>query len=102
MVLNLNLPRSEVKSAFMSAARALPYVLDVTIFGNSLHLLVRSEIPEGQIRRDLEAAAGAPVAIRSIEASLEDVFVRLTRLQIEERGEVPASAAAATASGSPA
>jgi len=88
-------------AAFMTAARALPYVLDVTIFGNSLHLLVRSEIPEGQIRRDLEEAAGAPVAIRPIEASLEDVFVRLTRLQIDERGDVPASAAAAaTATGS--
>jgi ABC-type multidrug transport system ATPase subunit len=81
-------------AAFMSGARALPYVVDVTIFGNSLHLLVRSEIPDAQIRRDLEAAAGAPVAIRPIEASLEDVFVRLTRLQIEQRGEAPAVAAA--------
>ena len=79
----------------MSAARALPYVEDVTIFGNSLHLLVRSEIPEDQIRRDLERAARAPVAIRPIEASLEDVFVRLTRLQIEQRGEVPAAAGSA-------
>jgi hypothetical protein len=51
---------------------------------------MRSEIPEDQIRRDLEKAAGAPVAIRPIEASLEDVFVRLTRIQIEQRGETPA------------
>jgi ABC-2 type transport system ATP-binding protein len=80
-------------ASFMTAARKLPYVEDVTIFGNSLHLLVRDEVPEGQIRRDLEEAAGAPVAIRPIEASLEDVFVRLTRLQIDERGEVPAVAA---------
>jgi hypothetical protein len=34
------------------------------------------------------------VAIRPIEASLEDVFVRLTRMQIEERGEIPAAAVA--------
>jgi len=85
-------------ASFMSEARALPYVDDVTIFGNSLHLLVRSEIPEATIRRDLQQAAGAPVAIRPIEASLEDVFVRLTRLQIEQRGEAPAIAAPGSAS----
>ena len=85
-------------AAFMSGARALPYVVDVTIFGNSLHLLVGSEVPEATIRRDLQQAAGAPVAIRPIEASLEDVFVRLTRLQIEQRGEAPAVAAPGSAS----
>src|SRR5438105_9175772 len=79
-------------AAFMSQARALPYVEDVTIFGNSLHLLARSDVAEEQIKRDLEQAAGARVEIRPIEPSLEDVFVRLTRLQIEQRGEVPAQA----------
>jgi ABC-type multidrug transport system ATPase subunit len=82
-------------AAFMSEARALPYVEDVTIFGNSLHMLVRSDVPAERIARDLEEAAGAPVQIRPIEPSLEDVFVRLTRLQIDERGEVPAAAGAA-------
>ena len=33
-------------ASFMTAARELPYVEDVTIFGNSLHLLVRSDVPE--------------------------------------------------------
>ena len=79
-------------ASFMSAARALPYVEDVTIFGNSLHLLVRSDVPEERIARDLEEAARAPVRIRPIEPSLEDVFVRLTRLQIDQRGEVPEAA----------
>jgi len=79
-------------AAFMSEARALPYVEDVTIFGNSLHLLVRSEVSAERIARDLEEAAGSPVQIRPIQPSLEDVFVRLTRLQIEQRGEVPAAA----------
>jgi ABC-2 type transport system ATP-binding protein len=82
-------------AAFMTEARSLPYVEDVTIFGNSLHLLVRSEIPENRIRQDLEQAAGAEVEIRPIAASLEDVFVRLTRIQIEQRGDVPAAAGAA-------
>jgi ABC-type multidrug transport system ATPase subunit len=74
-------------AAFMTQARGLPYVEDVTIFGNALHLLVRSDVPEAQIARDLEEAARAPVAIRPIEASLEDVFVRLTRIESELGGE---------------
>ncbi len=82
-------------AAFMSTARALPYVEDVTIFGNSLHLLVRSDVPAERLKQDLEKATGAAVETRPIEASLEDVFVRLTRLQIEERGEVPEAAGAA-------
>ncbi len=79
-------------AAVMSEARALPYVDDVTIFGNALHLLVRSGVDDRRIADDLERAAGARVRIRPIEASLEDVFVRLTRLQVEQRGETPAAA----------
>ncbi len=79
-------------AAVMSHARALPYVEDVTIFGNALHLLVRADVDDDRIARDLEQAASARVQIRPIEASLEDVFVRLTRLQVEQRGEVPAAA----------
>jgi ABC-type multidrug transport system ATPase subunit len=81
-------------AAFMSGSRSLAYVEDVTIFGNSLHLLVRSDVPEGEIKRDLEQAAGARVEIRPIQPSLEDVFVRLTKIQIELRGDVPAAAGA--------
>jgi ABC-type multidrug transport system ATPase subunit len=70
-------------AAVMGRTRDLPYVLEVTIFGNALHLLVRDEVSNAEIERDLEAAAKAPVHIRPIEASLEDVFVRLTRLQTD-------------------
>ena len=76
-------------AAFMTQARSLAYVQDVTIFGNALHMLVRSDVSEEHIAGDLEQAAGAPVAIRPIDASLEDVFVRLTRLQFEAAGEPP-------------
>ncbi len=79
-------------AAVMTQARTLPYVEDVTIFGNALHLLVRADVPDERIARDLEEASRAKVTIRPIEASLEDVFVRLTRLQIEQRGEIPAVA----------
>ena len=56
---------------------------EVTIFGNALHLLVKNEVSDPEIERDLEAAARAPVHIRPIDPSLEDVFVRLTRLQAD-------------------
>jgi ABC-type multidrug transport system ATPase subunit len=72
-------------AAVMGYARSLPYVDDVTIFGNSLHLLVRADVTDAQIARDLESAAGAAVRIRPIDASLEDVFVRLTRLAAAAR-----------------
>jgi len=70
-------------AAVMSAARRLPYVEDVTIFGNALHLLIRGGVDDGAITRDLEGASGARVEVRAIEPSLEDVFVRITRLQSE-------------------
>jgi ABC-type multidrug transport system ATPase subunit len=76
-------------AAVMQHARALPYVEDLTIFGNSLHILMRAEITDDRIARDLEAAAGAPVKVRPIDASLEDVFVRLTEIERGKRGEVP-------------
>ncbi len=82
-------------ATLLSESRTLSYVQDVTIFGNSLHLLVSSDVPADRIAQDLGRAAGAPVEVRTIAASLEDVFVRLTRSQIERRGDVPASAGAA-------
>ena len=80
-------------AAVMQHARVLPYVEDLTIFGNSLHILMRAEIPDERIARDLEAAAGAPVKVRPIDASLEDVFVRLTEIERGKRGEVGVEAA---------
>ncbi len=79
-------------AAVMGRARTLPYVEDVTIFGNALHLLVESAVPEATIARDLEATAGAKVHIRPIEPSLEDVFVRLTKIQAGKRNGAPVGA----------
>ena len=81
-------------AAVMQHARALPYVEDLTIFGNSLHILLRAEIPDDRIARDLEAAAGATVKVRPIDATLEDVFVRLTEIERGKRGEIPVEAPA--------
>jgi ABC-type multidrug transport system ATPase subunit len=79
-------------AAVMTHARALPYVEDLTIFGNALHILVRNEVSDAQVAADLRNATGVEVDIRPIAASLEDVFVRLTRMQIERRGDVPEAA----------
>lgn len=72
----------EGAAAVMGIARQRPYVEEVTIFGNALHLLVTSEATDEEIAADLSERAGTGVQIRPIAASLEDVFVRLTRLQV--------------------
>ena len=68
-------------AALMGKAREKEYVHDVTIFGNALHLLVEAGVKDETIAADLEAAAKARVRIRPIDATLEDVFVRLTKIQ---------------------
>jgi ABC-type multidrug transport system ATPase subunit len=73
---------AEGAAAVMSRARSLPYVEEVTIFGNSVHILIDSSVAEDRIAADLRAGAHADVRIRPIEAALEDVFVRLTRTQV--------------------
>jgi ABC-type multidrug transport system ATPase subunit len=67
-------------AALMGHARTLPYVEDVTIFGNSLHILVAGKHTDSEIQRDLEAETGARVVVRPIAPALEDVFVRLTKI----------------------
>jgi ABC-type multidrug transport system ATPase subunit len=74
-------------AAVMGEARALPYVDDVTIFGNALHLLIDAKVDDARITADLERSAHARVRIRPIDATLEDVFVRLTKLQAAVRPE---------------
>ena len=71
-------------AAVMGHARGLGYVEDVTIFGNALHLLLDATVPDARIAHDLETAARATVHIRPIAPALEDVFVRLTKLQEKE------------------
>src|SRR5258708_7423568 len=72
---------TEGAAAVMGKARSLPYVEDVTIFGNALHILLDNSVADEQVARDLEASAHAGVRIRPIEPALEDVFVRLTKIQ---------------------
>jgi ABC-type multidrug transport system ATPase subunit len=66
----------------MRRARALDYVQEATIFGNSVHLLVPDAVTHDDLVRDL-TESGVKVNVRPIAPSLEDVFVRLTALQAE-------------------
>ncbi len=64
----------------LDLTRSLAYVHDVTIFGNALHLLLDADVTEARVAADL-AATGEEVRVREIEPTLEDVFVRLTKVQ---------------------
>jgi ABC-type multidrug transport system ATPase subunit len=64
--------------------KALPYVNDVTIFGQALHVV--SEHPEVQLllAEDLKQSDVNVLNIREIQPSLEDVFVTLTKASMAE------------------
>jgi ABC-2 type transport system ATP-binding protein len=61
----------------LAAARALPEVLGVTVFGTGLHLVVRDPAAAPSVDAGLRRAGVVVEAIRPIEASLEDVFISL-------------------------
>ena len=71
----------------MRALDAFPYVRDATIFGDALHVLAEAGSSEA-LQRDLEGAGHGLAEVRAIPATLEDVFVTLTRLRARERGHV--------------
>lgn len=63
--------------------KAFPYVLDVTIFGQALHVVMEKSAGAEQLVSDLLAARVEVVSHREIHPSLEDVFVTLTKANIE-------------------
>ncbi len=72
---------SEGVASLMNSARTLKYVHASTIFGTSLHLLVDESVSNQKVDEDLEAFGISSVAVRDIDPSLEDVFVRLTEVK---------------------
>lgn len=68
----------------MRAIGTLGYVRDVTIFGDSLHVLVDTG-SEPRLKNDLAGLGFTATDIVPIAPTLEDVFVTLTRLQDKER-----------------
>ena len=59
-------------------ARELPYVDEVTIFGNTLHVLLSDQVTDAQVKADLSTTSTIS-GVRPLLPSLEDVFVLLTR-----------------------
>ena len=70
--------RCERLTSAMRFLNSLGYVLDATMFGDSLHVLV-SETGAARIEEDLGRNDFGKPAISSIPPTLEDVFVTLTR-----------------------
>ncbi|MFO0840763.1 MAG: ABC transporter ATP-binding protein [Phycisphaerae bacterium] len=70
----------ECRHAAMALRRvkSLPGVRDATLFGESLHLLVDDAVPDDAIVAALDQSP-EHVSLRRVTASLEDVFVSLTR-----------------------
>lgn len=64
--------------------KALAYVRDVTIFGQALHIVIAQSLATEKLISDLLQAGVAVQSHREIEPSLEDVFVTLTKANIEE------------------
>jgi len=71
----------EGAAELLDRSHALAYVHDVTIFGNALHVLLDAHIDESRFADDLVPGNPGQVRIRPIEPSLEDVFVRMTKVQ---------------------
>lgn len=63
----------------LDSAKKLPFVEDVSIFGNSIHLMVTSEIEEADdLKNRLESITGIKLTgTEVIPPSLEDVFIHL-------------------------
>ncbi len=95
--------RIEVEAGSVAAAlramRSLPYVREATIFGLSVHAVVDASVVDADLERDL-AREGHPVrSVRTIEPSLEDVFVTLTRNAADERARAAPPSVATEAGG---
>jgi ABC-type multidrug transport system ATPase subunit len=75
-------------SPLMKAYRTLqrfPYVLDSTVFGASLHMILDNQVSDIQFIRSLSELGFSDIALTPITPSLEDVFVTLTQQAISER-----------------
>ncbi|HKG21018.1 MAG TPA: ABC transporter ATP-binding protein [Blastocatellia bacterium] len=59
------------------------FVIDATIFGQSIHLLMDSAVPLDRIRESLERLGIEGAEVTPARPSLEDVFVTLTKANAE-------------------
>ena len=58
--------------------------MDATIFGQSIHLLMKIDEPIDRIKKDLAAIGIDTAEVTIARPSLEDVFVALTKRRAED------------------
>jgi len=63
----------------LGTLKSRPFVHDGTLVESEVHLLIPEATPDKEIIGALEAAGVKGSKIRPIDASLEDVFVTITR-----------------------
>jgi ABC-type multidrug transport system ATPase subunit len=63
------------------------YVSAATLFGQSVHAVLASNVDDASFEGSLHGAGFAHASVRGIEPSLEDVFVALTEREARARGE---------------
>jgi len=93
---------SEQPAKALAWIRRQPWCLGATIFGQSVHAVVRASVDEAELRARLDHAGFPGAETRAIAPTLEDVFVTLTEQESERRGEalsLPHGARAPAAAG---
>ncbi|MGZ4984117.1 MAG: hypothetical protein ACXV9Q_08450, partial [Chthoniobacterales bacterium] len=69
----------------LQTVRQMKGIESATVFGQSMHLLVREEITSQQIEERLRGVGISNPEIHEIGPSLEDVFVALTNKEAQEK-----------------
>ncbi len=67
--------------------RSQSHVAGATLFGQSVHAVVASNVSDDELLSRMQDAGFARASVREIEPSLEDVFVTLTEQAALARGE---------------
>ena len=70
----------------LSRVRRIDGILDATLFGQTIHLLVSNKLSEANLLEQLDLT-GKTARLHPIAPTLEDVFVALTRAAEEGRGQ---------------
>jgi len=69
----------------LSRARRMAGIMDATLFGDTLHLLVKDSVQPNTLLKEI-APDDSAATVHPANASLEDVFVLLSRAESERRG----------------
>ena len=74
-------------SSALMYIRRLAYVLEATIFGEAIHVLIDSSKPYQRLIEDLAKGGFGIATVQPINPTLEDAFVSLTNYINKERGK---------------